>query len=126
MGLTVPVHGPGGELAAVGFNMDRAPPEARPLIVTRAPLCQLLAIRYHAGARRRLGGGSHSCPRLTERQAECLRWTARGKTSSGIAGILGISERTVNFHLSKAGKNLGAVNRVHAVAKALASGLITV
>ena len=37
---------------------------------------------------------------LTNREKEVLRWTAEGKTSAEIAQILGVSERTINFHLS--------------------------
>ena len=43
-------------------------------------------------------GGPHSKIHLTEREKEVLTWVGRGKTSSEIAIILGLSERTVNFH----------------------------
>jgi DNA-binding CsgD family transcriptional regulator len=53
-----------------------------------------------------------------------LTWVARGKTSGEIAIILGLSERTVNFHCDQAMRRLDVVNRTQAVAKALADGLI--
>jgi DNA-binding NarL/FixJ family response regulator len=62
---------------------------------------------------------------LTEREREVLTWVGRGKTSSEIATILGLRERTVNFHCEQAMKRLDVTNRTQAVAKAVAEGLIT-
>lgn len=61
---------------------------------------------------------------LTQRESECLTWTANGKTSWEISVILGVSESTATFHLRNAGVKLKASNRAHAVAKALHLGLI--
>ena len=54
---------------------------------------------------------------LSKREAECLRWTARGKTSAETALILGLSEHTINNYINSACNKLKAVNRAHAVAK---------
>jgi len=62
--------------------------------------------------------------RLTERETECLRWAALGKSEWEISRILGISEHTVERHLLNAKSRLGAVNRVQAVAEAIRLGLI--
>lgn len=61
---------------------------------------------------------------LTDREIDCLNWTAAGKTSAEIADILSLSEHTVNHHLNRATKKLNTVNRTQAVAKALRAGLI--
>jgi LuxR family transcriptional regulator, transcriptional activator of the bioluminescence operon len=61
---------------------------------------------------------------LTPRELECLFWACEGKTTWEISKIINVTERTVIFHLTSATKKLGAVNRQHAVAKAMASGLI--
>ena len=37
---------------------------------------------------------------LTLREKSILRWCSEGKSSKEIAILLGISERTVNFHVS--------------------------
>jgi len=63
---------------------------------------------------------------LTDREREVLTWVGRGKTSSEIATILGLSERTVNFHCDQAVKRLDAVNRTQAVAIAIGLGLIMI
>lgn len=62
--------------------------------------------------------------KLTPRELECLFWACEGKTTWEISKIIEISERTVIFHLTSATKKLGAVNRQHAVAKAMSTGLI--
>jgi DNA-binding NarL/FixJ family response regulator len=62
---------------------------------------------------------------LTEREREVLTWVGRGKTSSEIATILGLSERTVNFHCEQAMRRLNVINRAQAVAKAVSERLLT-
>ena len=62
---------------------------------------------------------------LSDREIQCLNWTAAGKTSSEIAGILGLSEHTVNHYLNHVSKKLDAVNRTQAVVKAMKRGYIT-
>jgi LuxR family quorum-sensing system transcriptional regulator CciR len=61
---------------------------------------------------------------LTERERECLTWTARGKSAWAISEIIGVSEHTVNFHLKGVMKKLDTANRVSAVVTAVRMGLI--
>ncbi|PTB20180.1 LuxR family transcriptional regulator [Trinickia symbiotica] len=61
---------------------------------------------------------------LTPRESEVLRWTGEGKTACEIGQILNISERTVNFHVNNVLLKLNATNKVQAVVKAIAIGLI--
>jgi DNA-binding response OmpR family regulator len=61
---------------------------------------------------------------LTEREVETLTWAARGKTSSEIATILGLTKRTVDFHIDNARLKLNATSRMHAAVKAAAGQLI--
>jgi DNA-binding response OmpR family regulator len=61
---------------------------------------------------------------LTDREAETLTWAARGKTSSEIATILGLTKRTVDFHIDNARVKLNATSRMHAAVKAAAGQLI--
>jgi DNA-binding CsgD family transcriptional regulator len=63
--------------------------------------------------------------RLTQRESEIVKWTSEGKTSAEIAIILGLSEHTVNSHITAAVRKLDAVNRVHMVAIALRNGLVS-
>lgn len=61
---------------------------------------------------------------LSARESECMRWAAMGKTSWETACILGVSERTVNFHLGNAFLKLNVTNKQAAVAQAILQGLI--
>jgi DNA-binding CsgD family transcriptional regulator len=56
---------------------------------------------------------------LSPRQREILALVAAGRTSKEIAGELGISESTVNWHLSNVFERLGASSRAEAVAIAM-------
>jgi DNA-binding CsgD family transcriptional regulator len=56
---------------------------------------------------------------LSPRQREILALVAAGRTSKEIASSLGISESTVNWHLTRAFARLGASSRAEAVAIAM-------
>jgi DNA-binding NarL/FixJ family response regulator len=62
---------------------------------------------------------------LAEREVETLTWAARGKTSAEIATILGLSKRTVDFHINNARSKLGVITRTQAVMKACSGQLIS-
>lgn len=62
---------------------------------------------------------------LTPRECEVLCWTGEGKTAHEIGQILNISERTVNFHVNNVLLKLNATNKIQAVVKAIAIGLIS-
>lgn len=61
---------------------------------------------------------------LGKREVETLTWAARGKTSAEIAQILGLSKRTVDFHIENARGKLGVATRMQAVLKAANEQLI--
>jgi DNA-binding response OmpR family regulator len=61
---------------------------------------------------------------LNDREIEVLTWVARGKTSVEIAQIIGLTKRTVDFHIDNARGKLGAATRTEAVIKAATGRLI--
>ena len=61
---------------------------------------------------------------LNDREIEALTWVARGKTSAQIADIIGVSKRTVDFHLDNARIKLDATTRTQAAIKAAIGKLI--
>ena len=63
---------------------------------------------------------------LSAREKEVLNWLKQGKSSWDISIILGISERTVNFHVYNMMRKLGVTSRLQAVAIATESGLIDI
>jgi len=63
-------------------------------------------------------------PELNDREVEVLTWVARGKTSAEIAQIIGLTKRTIDFHIDNARTKLGAATRTEAVIKAASGRLI--
>src|SRR5215467_5389839 len=61
---------------------------------------------------------------LNDREIEVLTWVARGKTSAQIADLIGLSKRTVDFHLDNARIKLDATTRTQAAIKAAIGKLI--
>lgn len=61
---------------------------------------------------------------ITKREIEALEWSAEGKSVADIAVLMRISTETVKAHLDSARFKLQALNRTHAVTKAIRSGLI--
>ena len=61
---------------------------------------------------------------LTCREREVLHWTAQGKGCWETGHIVGISERTVKFHLQNIYRKLNVVNRAQAVARAAQINLL--
>lgn len=121
-GATVPLHGPNGGLAVLSFATD----EKNEIRSDRLSLLQAAAAQFHfvairCGVYAPEDGGLTP---LSEREAECVCWSARGKSSWEIGAILGISENTVNFHIKNAMRKLRTSNRIVAVVKALRLGWI--
>jgi DNA-binding CsgD family transcriptional regulator len=56
---------------------------------------------------------------LTAGERDVLRWTAEGKSTWEISVILEISEATVFWRIKNAVAKLDAMNRTHAVIKAI-------
>jgi DNA-binding NarL/FixJ family response regulator len=61
---------------------------------------------------------------LNDREIEALTWVARGKTSAEVADLVGLSKRTIDFHLDNARVKLGAATRTEAAIKATIGKLI--
>lgn len=62
---------------------------------------------------------------LTPREREMLEWAAQGKSNGVIATILGISEKTVEFHFKSIFTKLDVSSRTTAVLKAVHLHLIS-
>jgi LuxR family quorum-sensing system transcriptional regulator SolR len=61
---------------------------------------------------------------LSPREREILRWTAAGKTAAEIGLIVGISERTVNFHIASTLTKFNVANKTQAVVTAVMLGML--
>lgn len=120
-GITVPCPAPGTRWAFMTFTTDG-------LHDVREMLPAVAASNYFAGCvqatMNRLLRPSDATPQLSRRERDALAWAAHGKTAWEISTILGISERTANFHLQRATRRLGAPNLKAAIARAVALGLV--
>jgi DNA-binding CsgD family transcriptional regulator len=63
--------------------------------------------------------------RLSVRETSVIRWTAEGKTTSEISEIMGLSVRTVTFHIGNVVKKLNASNKTAAAVRAAVLGLLS-
>lgn len=118
-GIWCPVHDTTGQRGAISFHGQN-------MVFSPRNMAEISYIAAHVYSRlafvRSLD--SRIPETLTDREIDCLNWTAAGKTSAEIAEILLLSEHTVNHYLNRATKKLNTVNRTQAVAKALRVGLI--
>ncbi|MBL8780919.1 MAG: hypothetical protein JNL06_08230 [Alphaproteobacteria bacterium] len=115
--LVVPVHLEGRFVWGAGFSgFD---PD------TSQPAQSVLSASVHEGYLRfrELLDSTRSDSPLSPRESECLKWVADGKTDFEVGKILGISPRTVRFHIRNAKTKLGVATRIQAVAKRAGGGV---
>lgn len=121
-GFTIPIHDGHGPVAAVTFASDELSQPFRRCVEGHRHVLQLMALYFHATARRRLRADrTIDCVVLSPREYECLEWSAAGKSAWEIGCILGIARRTVTFHLENAKAKLGVASLHQAIARLVAS-----
>jgi DNA-binding NarL/FixJ family response regulator len=116
------------EAGAAGYLLKGTPREELFAAVrTVAGGGSLLAPVATSAVLRRVRGESTGTPTpaLTPRERMVLEQLARGLGNKQIAAALGISERTVKFHVSSVFTKLEATNRTEAVTRAVQAGLIS-
>ena len=119
-GVVTPLHHGDGSISGVSALSDKE----HDLSDLDQAVIHLLSLYYCCFGLRLNQPTRPPPPHLTERQLECLRWVHAGKSSSEIAEIIGVSERTVNFHIGEACRRLKVRTRRQAVVEALVAGLI--
>jgi len=115
-----------GETAFFGIVSAIEPTQRSEQHDTMLRECRILANYFHGHVLRMNGYDSDQEILISARELDCLKWTAAGKTASEASIILGISERTVRFHLNAAREKLDCVTTTQAVAKAIANQLIEI
>lgn len=83
----------------------------------RPSMCFLTSYIHASMGRFLRGHEKEGISKLTVREREILLWTAEGKTSEEIGQILGISERTVNFHIYNSLDKTKSRNKTQAAIK---------
>lgn len=126
-GITVPIRGGFGQMAA--FTLATDDPLMRPdhVLAGSGDIVQFVGIYFHAHLSERTIATSVAAKEaapLSQRERQCLAWAARGKTLAETAVLMGITPRTVEFHLENARRKLGAVTIAHAVAQAVRRGFL--
>ena len=122
-GYTVPANVPGESTGSCSFATVRGQSIRREWI----PLAQHVGTVAFDGARRlsgirRVGPGR---PPLTDRQRDCIFWTARGKSDWETAQILGIGHETAIQYMKQARSRYGVFNRTQLSIYALYDGALT-
>lgn len=121
-GFTIPIHDVQGPTAAITFASDRNHGPFSGAVEKQPHVLQLMALYFHAHARRKLAPDRVvDGIALSPREYQCLEWAARGKSAWEIGRIVGISRRTVAFHLDNMKAKLGVRSIAQAVARFAAS-----
>jgi len=123
-GVSVAIPGGFDRFAAFTFAVDEISEAHNRLVTEATDIVQLIGQTFHAHADAKLSSGVKNIP-LTQRERECLAWAARGKSMDATAVLMGISPRSVKFHLDNARAGLGANTLPQAVAIALRGRTIT-
>ena len=118
-GLAFPVHADRGQCGLIVFLGAEIALAPEGMFDIHARCFSL----FDAVVRIRPGEGA-KIPSISKRELECLKLTANGYTSDEIARLLKLSVHTANQYLTNTVQKLDAVNRMHAVAKALRMGMI--
>lgn len=118
-GLTVPLHDPPskryGALSVLHFGRRT---EFDDWIGAHRGMLGSAAYLAHLAISNATPLASEAGP-LSDRERQCLALVAEGLSSKLIGKRLRLSPRTVELHVARAMRRLGAVNRSHAVALAL-------
>ncbi|MDF1721218.1 MAG: LuxR C-terminal-related transcriptional regulator [Minwuia sp.] len=104
------------------------PPNAAEIIASTTSELHRLALRFTVSVADFLVLGQEdelAGMMFSRREQECLAWMSKGRSNGEIGEILGISERTVKFHVANLMKKLNAANRTEAIAIAARSGWLT-
>lgn len=124
-GIAVKLHLPGDKHFILGVDREEPLPEAGLQLMQMVAGLQLLAAHALTAADRLLSPklSSAELPKLTRRELDVLSWTAQGKTAWEVSVILGMSEKTVNFHLGNAMRKLQVSSKHQAVLKCVSAGV---
>ncbi len=118
-GVSIPIHGPMGGAYVLSLASSTGQTDLRAHIPMLRAYAHQFFVAYHEVSPLRVSNVT-----LTERERDCLMWSAKGKSNWDIGVILHISEHTVDFHFRKAMAKLGAGNRIVAIVTAIRHGLI--
>jgi DNA-binding CsgD family transcriptional regulator len=121
--VVVPFSNPKGGCEMVGVSQRHLDPPDRARIAVLQAICAQAWCRYSDLA----GGGPDDGRReiaLTDRELEILKWVKDGKSNSETSEIMGLSVKTIEYHVGNILRKLGAANRTTAVVIAIKHRLL--
>ncbi|WP_279464225.1 LuxR family transcriptional regulator [Aeromonas dhakensis] len=104
-GITLPWHGANGHVGLLSFITST--PRTSQQWLSAVPFISWLSMHIFEAVARVCLAGQSPHDALSLRELEVCRWAAEGKQVSDIAQILGITPRTVTFHLNNVVNKLG-------------------
>jgi DNA-binding CsgD family transcriptional regulator len=119
-GLTLPFHGPGSSVEILGMCRAQPGPESR----SRLAHIYAIGVQTWQMSLKFTQAAPPRIPMLSPRELECLKWSKEGKSYADIGDILGISDRTVEYHISNALRKLEAPDRITAIVRAIHYGIL--
>lgn len=124
-GLSIPIHGPYGEIGLISVTRDCSSDTWIKLRKNVISELQTAAVTLHDTVMQSDSlGYALRRPHLSARECEVLQCTAAGKSQIDIGDILTISSRTVEVHLRSVRTKLCALTTPQAVGRAIAMGFI--
>lgn len=127
-GITIPIRGGFGRVAAFTLATSERHVDLDEIVGEWKDVLEQVGLYFHVHVAARIGTAfaqrRDDESELTQRERQCLAWTAQGKIAADIAVLVGISPRTVVFHLENARRKLGATSLAQCVAVALRRGLL--
>lgn len=126
-GFSIPIRGPNGQFAL--FTLSHNGDDADWARFTDSHQRELILVA-HTFNRKALelapGRKPEPAQHLSPREIDAMTLLALGYSRAQVANTLSISEHTLRVYIESARHKLGALNTVHAVARALARGMIVI
>lgn len=126
-GLSIPIRGPSGQFALFSISDRRDDAAWARFTGDRLPALILTSHYINQKALELERGTDHiQLASLSPRETDALTMLALGKSRAQAAEALSISEHTLRVYIESARFKLAAMNTTHAVARAMANGLLVV
>lgn len=119
-GLVIPVHGGHFRKGAVILGRMQRSLNQQEIMTLQAVSLRVFEGRFIA----EIEAQKEVKDRLTANEQKCLDWIARGKPIQQLGEHLGLSEHTTRICIDSACSKLGASSSTHAIAKAIALGIL--
>lgn len=126
-GYSIPIRGPNGQFALFTISHSTNDDDWAKFTLKQQRDLILVAHYLNQKALKLEEGRTPETVRaLSPRETDALTFLAMGYSRGQVAEMLSISEHTLRAYIESARFKLGALNTTHAVAKALAEGLIVI